>query len=87
MHLSFGLRSVEPEIQEEAPEGRDLLAEGISATLESIRRQIEEGAGKVQPRHLPRAPSCRPVTTRRWSTSARQTHRKRRSTPENGREQ
>src|SRR3712207_8018242 len=34
-------------LQERAPEGRDPLAEGISATLESIRRQIEEGSGKV----------------------------------------
>jgi hypothetical protein len=25
------------------------LAEGVSATLESIRRQIEEGSGKVEP--------------------------------------
>jgi uncharacterized protein YndB with AHSA1/START domain len=48
MHLSFGGRSVEPEIQERAPEGRDPLAEGVSATLESIRRQIEEGSGKVE---------------------------------------
>jgi uncharacterized membrane protein len=49
VHLSFGPRSAEPEIQAEALEGRDPLEEGISATLESIRRQIEEGAGKVQP--------------------------------------
>jgi hypothetical protein len=49
VHLSFGPRSAEPEIQEEAPEGHDPLEEGISATLESIRRQIEEGTGKVQP--------------------------------------
>ena len=48
VHLSFGERSVEPEMQERAPEGRDPLAEGISATLESIRRQIEEGSGKVE---------------------------------------
>ena len=48
VHLSFGERSVEPEMQERAPEGRDPLAEGISATLESIRRQIEEGSGKVK---------------------------------------
>lgn len=47
VHLSFGKRSVKPEMQERAPEGRDPLAEGISATLESIRRQIEEGSGKV----------------------------------------
>ena len=44
VHLSFGERSVEPEMQERATEGRDPLAEGISATLESIRRQIEEGS-------------------------------------------
>jgi hypothetical protein len=48
VHLSFGKCSVEPELQERAPEGRDPLAEGISATLESIRRQIEEGSGKVE---------------------------------------
>ena len=48
VHLSFGERSVEPEMQERAAEGRDPLTEGISATLESIRRQIEEGSGKVQ---------------------------------------
>jgi hypothetical protein len=48
VHLSFGVRSAGPEIQERAPEGRDPLAEGISATLESIRRQIEEGSGKVE---------------------------------------
>ena len=47
VHLSFGERSAEPEMREQAPEGRDPLAEGISATLESIRRQVEEGAGKV----------------------------------------
>lgn len=49
VHLSFGERSVEPEMREETPEGEDPLAEGISATLESIRRQLEEGSGKVQP--------------------------------------
>ena len=49
VHLSFGERSVEPEIEENAPEGRDPLSEGISATLESIRRQVEEGVGKVEP--------------------------------------
>ncbi len=48
VHLSFGERSVGPEIREQSPEGRDPLAEGVSATLESIRRQIEEGSGKVE---------------------------------------
>jgi uncharacterized membrane protein len=59
VHLSFGPHSAEPEIQEEAPEGRDPLEEGISATLESIRRQIEEGADKVQP---PPPPGSEPST-------------------------
>ncbi len=49
VHLNFGERSVEPGVREQTPEGRDPLAEGISATLESIRRQIEEGLGKVEP--------------------------------------
>lgn len=49
VHLSFGEHSVEPKISETSPEDRDPLAEGILATLESIRRQIEEGAGKVKP--------------------------------------
>jgi uncharacterized protein YndB with AHSA1/START domain len=60
VHLSFGPHSAEPEIQEEAPEGRDPLEEGISATLESIRRQIEEGTGKVQPPSPP--PGSAPST-------------------------
>lgn len=49
VHLSFGERSVESDIKEGAPEDRDPVHEAIGATLESIRRQIEEGAGKVQP--------------------------------------
>jgi hypothetical protein len=48
VHLSFGDRSAGPEIEERSPEGRNPLAEGVSATLESIRRQIEEGSGKVE---------------------------------------
>lgn len=48
VHLSFGERSAEGEIQGQSGEGRDPLEGGISATLESIRRQIEEGAGKVE---------------------------------------
>ena len=48
VHLSFGERSAEPEISNEVDEDREPLEEGISATLESIRRQIEEGAGKVE---------------------------------------
>ena len=49
VHLSFGERSVEDDIQGGAPEDRDPINEAMGATLESIRRQIEEGAGKVQP--------------------------------------
>ena len=49
VHLSFGERSVEGEIQDESGEDRDPLEEAVGATLESIRRQIEEDAGKVQP--------------------------------------
>ena len=48
VHLSFGERSAVPDIEERSPEVSDPLAEGISATLESIRRQIEEGSGKVE---------------------------------------
>lgn len=60
VHLNFGERSVEPEMREQAPEDRDPLAEGIAATLESIRRQIEEGSGKVQP--PPPPPGAAPPT-------------------------
>ncbi len=35
-------------MREQTPEGEDPLADGISATLESIRHQLEEGSGKVQ---------------------------------------
>jgi uncharacterized protein YndB with AHSA1/START domain len=53
VHLSFGERSAGPEIREQSPEGEDPLSEGVSATLESIRRQVEEGSGKVE---VPTAP-------------------------------
>jgi uncharacterized protein YndB with AHSA1/START domain len=62
VHLSFGERSVEPEMQEREPEGRDPLAEGISATLESIRRQIDEGSGKVEAPPLPEGAEPHPET-------------------------
>jgi uncharacterized protein YndB with AHSA1/START domain len=62
VHLSFGERSVEPEMQGRVPEGRDPLAEGISATLESIRRQIEEGSGKVEAPPLPEGAEPHPET-------------------------
>jgi len=49
VHLSFGPRSVEGEIQEDSSEDRNPLEESLEATLESIRRQIEEGSGKLPP--------------------------------------
>jgi uncharacterized membrane protein len=49
VRLSFGARSVEGEIQESSSEDRDPLEESLGATLESIRRQIEEGSGKLPP--------------------------------------
>lgn len=48
VHLSFGQRSAESEIESQ-PDGPDPIEEGIAATLESIRRQIEEGSGKLAP--------------------------------------
>lgn len=47
VHLDFGPRSVEAE--EDTGRGQDPFEEGVEATLESIRRQIEEGSGKVDP--------------------------------------
>ena len=47
VHLSLGERSAESDMSG-VPEGQDPLQEGIAATLESIRRQIEEGSGKVK---------------------------------------
>ena len=49
MHLSSGERSAEGEIEEQSSEDRHPLAEGLSDTLESIRRRIEEGSGKLPP--------------------------------------
>ncbi|WP_053057546.1 SRPBCC family protein [Rubrobacter aplysinae] len=50
-HLSFGPRSVQGEVQEEAQQDsdgdQDPLEDGVGRTLESIRRQIEEGRGKT----------------------------------------
>jgi hypothetical protein len=48
VHLNFGERSVESELGGDSS-AQDPLAQGISATLESIRRQLEEGTGKVEP--------------------------------------
>ena len=47
VHLSFGPRSVEGEIQDQSSDDRNPLEESLTATLESIRRQIEEGSGKL----------------------------------------
>ena len=62
MHLSFGERSVEPQMQGRTAVDRDPLAEGISATLESIRRQIEEGSGKVEAPPPPKGAEPHPET-------------------------
>ena len=64
VHLSFGERSVEGETQDESPEGRDPLQEAIGATLESVRRQIEERAGKVQPPPPPEGAQLTPDDAR-----------------------
>ena len=47
VHLNFGPRSAEEE--EDTGGDPDPFEEGIENTLESIRRQIEEGSGKVEP--------------------------------------
>lgn len=47
VHLSSDPRSVEGEIQKDSSDDRDPLEESLGATLESIRRQIEEGSGKL----------------------------------------
>ena len=52
VHLSLGPRSAEADIPA-GPDGGDPLREGVSATLESIRRQIEEGSGKLAPPPAP----------------------------------
>ncbi len=49
VHLEFGPRSVEDEIQAKAGPERDAIEEALDATLESIRRQVEDGSGKVAP--------------------------------------
>lgn len=46
VHLSLGERSAEGDMPS-GQGGQNPVQEGISATLESIRRQIEEGSGKV----------------------------------------
>ena len=49
VHLAFGPRSVEDEVQQNSEGEGDPMQEGIEATLESIRRQIEEASGKLDP--------------------------------------
>ena len=43
---------LEGEIEEDSAEDRNPLEESPGATLESIRRQIEEGSGKLPPPRL-----------------------------------
>jgi len=59
VHLGFGERSVEPEMREQAPEDRDPLAEGISATLDPPTGP-SCGAGRTARR------CC--TSTRTWTT-------------------
>ena len=47
VHLSLGERSAEADLSS-VQDGRDPMQEGIAATMESIRRQIEDGSGKVE---------------------------------------
>lgn len=54
VHLELGPRSVESEVQERTSEERDPMQEALQAALESIRKQIEEGSGKVEPPPLDR---------------------------------
>lgn len=49
MRLQFGPQTVEGDIQEQSDEDCDPLAESVDRTLESIKQQIEEGAGKEPP--------------------------------------
>ena len=46
VRLWFGEESVEGDIQEASNEERDPLEESLTRTLESIKNQLEEGAGK-----------------------------------------
>ena len=47
VHLSLGERSAEADLSS-VEDGKDPMQEGIAATMESIRRQIEDGSGKVK---------------------------------------
>lgn len=49
VRLWFGEQSVEGQIQEQSSQDRDPLEESLERTLESVRQQIEEGAGKEPP--------------------------------------
>jgi len=49
VHLSFDPRSVEGEVQEGYRDDGNPLEQFLAATLESIRRHIEEGPDKLPP--------------------------------------
>lgn len=53
VHLEFGPRSAEPEIQRETDEDRDPTAEALRASLETIRRQLEGEGGQEDLPPLP----------------------------------
>ena len=52
MHLEFGPRSQQPEIQAQASEGRDPTEEALGKTLEAIKRQVEGTGGPVDTSEL-----------------------------------
>ncbi len=47
VHLEFGPRSVQPEIQAQSSEDRDPTQEALDKTLEAIKRQLEGTGGDV----------------------------------------
>jgi uncharacterized protein YndB with AHSA1/START domain len=47
VHLEFGPRSVQPEIQAQSSEDRDPTEEALGKTLEAIKRQVEGTGGDV----------------------------------------
>jgi uncharacterized protein YndB with AHSA1/START domain len=53
VHLEFGPRSPEPEMQERTPDDVDPAEEALGATLEAIRRQVEGDGGQATPDELP----------------------------------
>ena len=49
VHLEFGPRSVEPELQEGTDDDTDATRQAVEATLETIRRRLEGEGGTPEP--------------------------------------